>query len=55
MPIRRKVITVGDSKAVTIPKSWLDLLKEKYGVEITEVKMEVDQKLIIEPIIPKEA
>ena len=53
MPIIRKVIQVGTSKAVSLPKSWLDWLKREYGVEITEVAVEVNHVLTIQPILPK--
>lgn len=36
MRTRRKVFTVGDSKAVTLPKKWLDVQKW-LGNEISEV------------------
>ncbi|MGA3289753.1 MAG: hypothetical protein ABSD42_05895 [Candidatus Bathyarchaeia archaeon] len=52
MPIIRKIIQVGGSKAVSLPKSWLDFLENEYG-KIEAVKMEVNGKIIIEPILPK--
>jgi len=54
MPITRKVMTIGGSKGITLPKSWLDFLEKKHGKQIKEVAIEVDNKLIIEPIIPEE-
>jgi len=53
MPIIRKVIQVGGSKAVSIPKSWLEFWEKKHGVKITEVTIEVNGSLTIEPIIPE--
>ena len=53
MPIIRKVIRVGGSKAVSIPKSWLEFLEKEHGVEIREVAVEVDRVLTIEPIVPE--
>ena len=53
MPIIRKIIGVGSSKAVTIPKSWLELIERETGFEILEVAVEVDKVLTISPIFPK--
>jgi len=53
MPIIRKVIRVGDSRAVSLPKSWLDLLERETGETVIEVKMEVDNVITISPILPK--
>jgi len=53
MPIIRKVVKVGDSKGITIPKSWLDYIEKENEVEVTEVAIEVDKVLIIKPILPK--
>jgi len=51
MPLVRKIIAFGNSsKGIILPKSWLDILEEKYG-NIESVSMEVDGKLIISPII----
>lgn len=44
---------MGDSKAVTIPKSWLELVERETGQKITEVAIEVDNALIVTPILPK--
>jgi len=53
MPIIRKIIQVGTSKAVILPKSWLDLLEKKHG-KVEAVTMEVDGQLIIKPILKEE-
>ncbi|GAG92705.1 unnamed protein product [marine sediment metagenome] len=50
MPLKRKICRIGDSKAIFLPKSWIDLLEEKYG-KIKAVSMEVNGKLTIRPII----
>jgi len=49
----RKIIQVGTSRAISIPKTWLDYYEKKAGVEIKEVAMEVNRVLTIKPIIPK--
>lgn len=54
MPIIRKVIDVGRSKAVTIPKTWLEYYEREFGEEIKLVAIEVDRKLEIVPYIPRE-
>jgi antitoxin component of MazEF toxin-antitoxin module len=53
MPIVRKIIDVGTSKAITLPKSWLEYLQKQTGTEITEVAIEVNRVLKIEPILPQ--
>jgi antitoxin component of MazEF toxin-antitoxin module len=50
--IIRKVIKAGpNSFAVTLPKSWLDLLERQTGEKLTEVTLEVDDKITIEPLL----
>lgn len=51
MPLVRKIIKVGDSKAVTIPPSWLSYIERTTGQEITEVAIEINGCLSIHPII----
>lgn len=53
MPLRRKVIQVGNSRAVSLPKSWLDFYEKKQGVTIKVVAIEVNHALKIEPIFPE--
>jgi len=53
MPIVRKVIEVGNSKAVCLPKGWLEYLEKQHGRAITEVAIEVDRVLKIAPILPE--
>ena len=55
MPIIRKIIEVGGSKAVTLPKSWLDYFEKHEGVKIEQVAIEINGNLTIKPIFPKEA
>jgi len=54
MPIIRKIIQVGTSKAVSLPKSWLQWLERETGMQIREVAIEIDRVLIIQPVLPKE-
>ena len=52
MPIIRKIIQVGTSKAVTIPKSWYEYWRRETGHDVTEVAIEVNRVLKISPILP---
>ena len=50
MPIIRKLIQVGDSRAMTIPISWLRFYEKERGRKVEAVAIEVDHTLTIEPI-----
>ena len=53
MPIIRKVIPIGKtSKAVIIPKSWLQFFEQETGQPIKNVAIEVNRVLKITPVIP---
>lgn len=53
MPIIRKIIDVGKtSKAVILPKSWLDYYEKEKGKSIEEVTIEVNEILKIAPFLP---
>lgn len=55
MPIIRKVIDVGKtSRAVILPKSWLEFFERKAGKEIEHVAMEVNEVLTIMPYLVSE-
>ena len=54
MPLVRKIIDAGKtSKAVIIPKSWLEFYEKQNGCKITEVAIEVNGVLKVSPILPK--
>jgi len=53
VPLIRKLTRLRTSRAVCLPKDWLEYIERKEGVEIKEVAIEVDEKLQIFPIIPK--
>jgi len=53
LPIIRKVVTVGDSRGITIPKSWLDFYERETGEKIREVTIEVNKVLTVGPIFTK--
>ena len=52
MPLIRKIIAVGKtSKAVIIPKSWLEYIENLEGHKIRNVAIEVNQILKIRPVL----
>lgn len=54
--IRKKLFQIGNSKALIIPKSYLDYWQLK-GKEIHEFGMKMNRKIVLEPIftdIPKQ-
>lgn len=53
MPIIRKVMDLRTSKAICLPKSWLEFAERENGRKITEVAIEVDEVLTVRPILPK--
>jgi len=54
MPIIRKIIKAGKtSRAVIIPKSWLDHAEREAGCRINYVAIEVNRELRITPLIMK--
>jgi hypothetical protein len=50
MPLIQKLIQVGDSRAVTLPKTWLNYYERKTGRRIKEVTLEVNGKITIQPL-----
>jgi len=53
MPIIRKLIPIGASKAITLPKTWLEYFEKELGKPIKYVAIEVDSELKIVPYIEK--
>ena len=54
MPIIRQLIAAGKtSRAVIIPKSWLEFYEKENGCKITQVAIEVNNVLKVSPILPK--
>ena len=52
MPIIRKIIEVGKtSRAVILPKSWLEFFEKESGNQINHVAIEVDKTLTIIPYV----
>lgn len=50
MPIKRKLIIIGRSYAVTLPKTWVQDAQEKAGREMEYVAMEVNGHITIKPV-----
>jgi antitoxin component of MazEF toxin-antitoxin module len=53
MPIIRSIFTIGNSKAVTIPKSWLTNAEDQTGRKIIALAMEVNGAIILKPVFEK--
>jgi hypothetical protein len=53
MPIIRKILPIGGSQAITLPRSWLDWIERETGKRPTEVLIEVNGILKVSPIIEK--
>ena len=50
MPLLRKIIAVGKSRAITLPYTWLKLIEEEHG-KIDAVEIEVDGEIRVRPYI----
>lgn len=54
MPIIRKILDIGPvSKAIVLPKSWLEYYERETGEKIERVTIEVNKKLTIEPYLKR--
>jgi antitoxin component of MazEF toxin-antitoxin module len=53
MPIIRSIIDLGNSKAVTIPKSWITNAEEKTGRKIIALALEIDGFITLAPVFEK--
>jgi antitoxin component of MazEF toxin-antitoxin module len=54
-PLVRRIINLGkNSKGVILPKSWLEFYERQSRQSIKEVSMEVNGRLIIQPIFREE-
>ncbi len=51
MPLVRKIIKVGNSRAIILPPDWLKYHENKTGQPLTEMLMEVDN--VITLILPE--
>jgi len=55
MPIPRRIIKLGDSRAVTIPAGWLEYYERKYGKSIEVLLMELNNEITLSVEPPPEA
>lgn len=53
MELIRKLVRVGTSRAVVIPANYIESI-EKKGKKFTKVKMTLNDKIVLEPILEKE-
>jgi len=53
MPIIRKLTCVGDSKGITLPKSWIENAEREAGKKMVEVALEINGTIIIKPIFER--
>lgn len=53
MPIIRKILNIGDSRAISLPKSWLENAEEEAGKKIVAIALEIDRVIILEPVFEK--
>lgn len=47
MPIKKKLIKLGNSRVVVIPQDWLKYYEEKQGIEVQDVLMELNNVITI--------
>jgi hypothetical protein len=53
MPIIRKLLNVGDSQAVTLPKSWITNEEQNNGKKVVALALEVDGVITLSPVFEK--
>lgn len=54
MPIVRKLTTIGESKGVTLPKSWIENAEEQAGKKMVAIALEVDKIITLQPVFEKD-
>ena len=55
MPIVRKLMDVGNSKSITLPKSWIENAEQQAGKKIIAIALEVNGKITLQPVFGKES
>ena len=53
MPLIRKLIDLRTSRAICLPKSWLENAEEEYGRKIVAVALEVNGEIKLQPVFEK--
>lgn len=51
MGIKKNIVVVGNSKGITIPKAWFDLIEQRTGKKPKIVEMEINTVLIVKPLL----
>ncbi len=54
MPIIRKLMEVGHSKSITLPKSWIKNAEQEAGKKIVAIALEVNGKITLQPVFSRE-
>jgi len=54
MPIIRRIIDIGNSKAITIPKSWITNAEDEAGKKVVALALEVDGSITLQPVFEKQ-
>ena len=55
MPIIRSILNIGNSKAVTIPKSWLTNAEQQMGRKVVALALEIDGSITLAPVFGHES
>ena len=50
MPIIRKMVQIGASKGVTLPKSWIEDAENTHGQKIEAIAMEINGLITLSPV-----
>jgi antitoxin component of MazEF toxin-antitoxin module len=53
MPLEQKLLKVGNSRAVSIPHTWLENAERTKGKKVVAIEMEVNGSIKIKPIFEK--
>jgi hypothetical protein len=53
MPIIRRIIAIGHSKAITIAKSWITNAEDEAGKKVIALALEVDGSITLQPVFEK--
>jgi len=47
MRVKKKLINLGGTKAVILPRAWFTDLKRRYGATLTAVYLNIDDDIIL--------
>jgi antitoxin component of MazEF toxin-antitoxin module len=53
--IEKPVVRIGSSRAVILPKEWLDHHRDKNGREVERVEVHIGETILIRPLFDSEA